>query len=38
MVEKGIVKGPRSQIVEMMLGRVETGAGDEHVRHHKKTS
>jgi hypothetical protein len=35
MVEKGTVKGLGSQIVKMMLGRGEDGAGAEHVRHHK---
>jgi hypothetical protein len=37
MVEKGAVKGPGSQIVEMMHRSGEKGAGAEHVRHHRKT-
>jgi len=38
MAEKGAVKGPGRQIVEMKLGRGEEGAGTEYVRHHWKTS
>jgi hypothetical protein len=38
MAEKGAVKGPARQIVEMKLGRGEEGAGTEYVRHHWKTS
>jgi hypothetical protein len=38
MAEKGVVKGSRSQIAEMMLESGEEGAGAEHVRHHRKTS
>jgi hypothetical protein len=36
MAEKGAVKGPGSQTVQMMLGSGEEGAGAEHVRHHRK--
>jgi hypothetical protein len=37
MAEKGTVKGPESQIVEMTLGSGRKGAGAEYVRHHRKT-
>jgi pyridoxal biosynthesis lyase PdxS len=38
MAEKGAVKGLGSQTVEMTLERGEAGAGDEHIRHHRKIS
>jgi hypothetical protein len=38
IAEKGTIKGPRSQIVEMTLGSGKEGAGAEQVRHHNKIS
>ncbi len=38
IAEKGAVKGPRSQVVEMTLGSGKEGARAEQVGHHNKIS